>query len=146
VRDILIEDAQNIWRQAHVPTSSEPIRQRLTRKLKAAASQLWKQFRTLRRALVHPGVPWYAKAVCGCAVAYVASPIQLIPNFIPVIGQLDDVLVIGLSLRLLKRCCPASVLQEIQKDASAPAATESCLPMPVSKDSPAESGPPGTAR
>ncbi|MGA7707953.1 MAG: YkvA family protein [Acidobacteriaceae bacterium] len=118
----------------------------MTRKLKAAASQLWKQFRTLRRALVHPGVPWYAKAVCGCAVAYVASPIQLIPNFIPVIGQLDDVLVIGLSLRLLKRCCPASVLQEIQKDASAPAAPESRLPMPVSNDSPAESSPPGTAR
>lgn len=129
-----------------MPTSSEPTRQRLTRKLKAAASQLWKQFRTLRRALVHPGVPWYAKAVCGCAVAYVASPIQLIPNFIPVIGQLDDVLVIGLSLRLLKRCCPASVLLEIQKDASAPAAPESRLPMPVSNDSPAESSPPGTAR
>jgi uncharacterized membrane protein YkvA (DUF1232 family) len=112
----LIQDAENIWRPAHVPTSSEPIRQRLTRKLKAAASKLWRQFRTLRRALVHPGVPWYAKAVCGFAVAYVASPIQLIPNFIPVIGQLDDVLVLGLSLRFLKRCCPAAVLEDCQKD------------------------------
>ena len=98
-----------------MPIRSEPIRQRLTGTLKAAATQLWKQFRTLRRALVHPGVPWYAKAVCGCAVAYVASPIQLIPNFIPVIGQLDDVLVLGLSLRLLKRWCPASVLQDCRR-------------------------------
>ncbi len=135
-----------MWRQAHVPTSSEPIRQRLTRKLKAAASQLWKQFRTLRRALVHPGVPWYVKAVCGCAVAYVASPIQLIPNFIPVIGQLDDVLVIGLSLRLLKRCCPASVLEDCQKDGARAGASEkaSGVNVPPSNDSHAESSAPGT--
>jgi uncharacterized membrane protein YkvA (DUF1232 family) len=143
----LIEDAQEIWRRAHVPTSSEPIRQRLTRKLKAAASQLWKQFRTLRRALVHPGVPWYAKAVCGCAVAYVASPIQLIPNFIPVIGQLDDVLVLGLSLRFLKRCCPAAVLQDCQKDVARPAAAEiaSGDPEARSNDSHAESSAPGAS-
>jgi uncharacterized membrane protein YkvA (DUF1232 family) len=139
----LIEEAQNVWRQARVPTRSEPIRKRLTRKLKAAASQLWKQFRTLQRALVHPGVPWYAKAVCGCAVAYVASPIQLIPNFIPIIGQLDDVLVLALSLRLLKRCCPASVLQDCQKGAAQASAPEieSGVSMPAN-DSPTGSSPP----
>jgi uncharacterized membrane protein YkvA (DUF1232 family) len=119
-----------------VQTSSEPMRQRLTQKLKASAGRLWRQFRTLRRAVVHPGVPWYAKAVCGLAVAYVASPIQLIPNFIPVIGQLDDVLVIALSLRLLKRCCPPSVLEECQRDAvrsSVPGKSPS-LPVPASSE------------
>jgi uncharacterized membrane protein YkvA (DUF1232 family) len=116
----------------------------VTRKLKAAASQLLKQFRTLRRALMHPGVPWYAKAVCGCAVAYVASPIQLIPNFIPVIGQLDDVLVLGLSLRFLKRCCPAEVLQDCQKDAARAGAPE--IAPGVSNASPAELPPPGVSR
>ncbi len=130
-----------------MPTRSEPTRQRLTRKLKAAASQLWRQFQTLRRALVHPGVPWYAKAVCGCAVAYVASPIQLIPNFIPVIGQLDDVLVLSLSLRFLRRCCPASVLQDCQKGANRRAPEiASGVSLPVSSDSPAESSSPGTSR
>jgi uncharacterized membrane protein YkvA (DUF1232 family) len=131
-----------------VPTRSELIRQRLTRKLKAAAKQLWKKFHTLRRALVHPGVPWYAKAVCGCALAYVASPIQLIPNFIPVIGQLDDVLVIALSLRLLKRCCPASVLQDCQRDATLPIAPgiESGIPTPISNDSTAGSSANGARR
>ncbi|MES2220691.1 MAG: YkvA family protein [Acidobacteriota bacterium] len=122
------------------------MRQRIVRKLKTSARQLWKQFRTLRRALLHPGVPWYAKVVCGCAVAYVASPIQLIPNFIPVIGQLDDVLVIGLSLRLLKRCCSASVLEDCQKDgvrsAASGIATE--IAAPASNDPSTKSSEPGT--
>jgi uncharacterized membrane protein YkvA (DUF1232 family) len=87
-------------------------RQRLAAALKTRAGQLYKQFRILTRAIVHPGVPWCAKLVCGCAVLYVASPIQLIPNFIPVIGQLDDVLVIGLSIKFLKRFVPQAILDE----------------------------------
>jgi uncharacterized membrane protein YkvA (DUF1232 family) len=124
-----------------VSTSSEPMRQGLTRKIKASAGRLWRQFRTLRRAVVHPGVPWYAKTVCGLAVAYIASPIQLIPNFIPVIGQLDDVLVIALSLRLLKRCCPPSVLEDCQKDTVRPSASgeSASVPVPVSSDIPEKS-------
>lgn len=124
------------------------MRKRLTEKLTSSARQLWRQFQFLRRALVHPGVPWYAKAVCGFGVAYVASPIQLIPNFIPVIGQLDDVLVIGLSIKLLKRCCPASVLQDCQKDAIPPVALEieCAVSIPPSDTSPAESPAPNTSR
>ena len=52
---------------------------------------VFKQFRIIRRALIHPDVPW--QAVAGCAVLYVFSPIQIIPNLIWVIGQMDDVLV-----------------------------------------------------
>jgi uncharacterized membrane protein YkvA (DUF1232 family) len=124
----------------------EQARQRMFTTLKTSAGQLWRQFRTLRRALVHPGVPWYAKAACGFAVAYVASPIQLIPNFIPIIGQLDDVLVITLSLHLLKRCCPASVLEDCQKDAAGPVAPEiqPNLPVPASTDLPVEPSANGT--
>jgi uncharacterized membrane protein YkvA (DUF1232 family) len=96
------------------------MRERLSTTLKTRAMQLWKQFRILTRALVHPRVPWYAKAVCGCAVMYISSPIQLIPNFIPVIGQMDDVAVLFLSLKLLKRSVPADVMEEIQKDSVAP--------------------------
>jgi uncharacterized membrane protein YkvA (DUF1232 family) len=77
-------------------------------------------------------------------VAYVASPIQLIPNFIPVIGQLDDILVLGLSVRFLKRCCPAAVLQDCQKDTTRPLAPEiaSGVSMPPSNDSHAKSSTP----
>lgn len=126
----------------------EPAQRRFVATLKASAGKLLQKFRTLRRALVHPAVPWYAKAVCGCALAYVASPIQLIPNFIPVIGQLDDVLVLTLSLRLLKRCCPASVLQDCQKDVARAEAPENAFGgnRPLAQGSHTESSEPGESR
>jgi uncharacterized membrane protein YkvA (DUF1232 family) len=57
-------------------------------------------------------VPWYAKLVAACSICYVFSPVQLIPNFIPVIGQLDDVLVITLGLKVLKKWVPQEVLKQ----------------------------------
>jgi uncharacterized membrane protein YkvA (DUF1232 family) len=47
------------------------------------------QARILMLVLKHPLVPWKAKAIAGCVVAYVFSPIQLIPSFIPLIGQME---------------------------------------------------------
>ena len=111
--------------------------------LKTRAGKLFGQFRTLLRALVHPGVPWHAKFVCACAALYVVSPIQLIPNFIPIIGQLDDVLVIGMSLRLLKRSVPLTVLEECQKGSRSTliAAIPSRLPIGPSNGLTAEASP-----
>jgi sulfatase modifying factor 1 len=86
------------------------------RHLSEAIRHFFKQFRVMRRALVHRHVPWHAKLVVGCAVLYVVSPIQFIPNFIPVIGQLDDVLVVTLAIRFLRRCVPQSVLDECEND------------------------------
>jgi uncharacterized membrane protein YkvA (DUF1232 family) len=87
------------------------------------------------RALRHPEVPWYAKVVCGCAALYVASPIQLIPNFIPVIGQLDDVLVIGLSIGLLKRSVPSTVLDQCQNGSHSPLVISGSLSLPKTPSS-----------
>jgi uncharacterized membrane protein YkvA (DUF1232 family) len=64
------------------------MRQHFVTTLRAQTVQQFRQFRTMLRALRHPEVPWYAKLVFGCAALYVTSPIQLIPNFIPIIGQL----------------------------------------------------------
>ena len=86
----------------------------LVHKLKTSIKHLFKQFRIIRRALVHPQVPWHAKAVAGCAVLYVVSPIQIIPNFIPIIGQMDDVLVVTLGIKYLRRYVPQSVLEECE--------------------------------
>jgi formylglycine-generating enzyme required for sulfatase activity/uncharacterized membrane protein YkvA (DUF1232 family) len=83
-------------------------------KLSTSIKQIFRQFRILRRAFVHPRVPWHAKAVAGCAVLYIVSPVQLIPNFIPVIGQMDDVLVVTLGLKYLRRYVPQSVLNECE--------------------------------
>jgi uncharacterized membrane protein YkvA (DUF1232 family) len=83
-------------------------------KPKTSIKQVFKQFRVIRRALVHPQVPWQAKAVAGCAFLYVVSPIQIIPNFIPIIGQMDDVLVVTLGIKYLRRYVPQSVLDECE--------------------------------
>jgi uncharacterized membrane protein YkvA (DUF1232 family) len=82
--------------------------------LSESIKHFFKQFRIIRRALVHRQVPWHAKMVVGCAVLYVVSPIQLIPNFIPIVGQLDDVFVVALAVRFLRRCVPQTVLDECE--------------------------------
>ena len=117
-------------------TRREQVRQHLATTLKTRARQLFKEYRTVLRALVHPGVPWYAKFVCGCAAIYVVSPIQFIPNFIPIIGQLDDVLLIGLSIKLLRRSVPPTVLDECQNVLRSPlvSAIPEDLPISLSRD------------
>src|SRR6476619_4285538 len=47
-----------------------------------------------------PRVPWYAKAVAACVAAYALSPIDLIPDFVPVIGYLDDIILVPLGIAL----------------------------------------------
>jgi uncharacterized membrane protein YkvA (DUF1232 family) len=86
--------------------------------LKMQSRFFLQQFQVIHRALRHPKVPWYAKLVAGCSVCYVFSPVQLIPNFIPVIGQLDDVLVITVGLKLLKRWVPPEVLKQCGAEAN----------------------------
>jgi uncharacterized membrane protein YkvA (DUF1232 family) len=59
-----------------------------------------------------PRVPWYAKAVALAVAAYALSPIDLIPDFIPVIGYLDDLVIVPLGILLAVRLIPADVLAE----------------------------------
>jgi uncharacterized membrane protein YkvA (DUF1232 family) len=63
-------------------------------------------------AMRDPRVPWYAKALGACVVAYALSPIDLIPDFIPVVGYLDDLVLVPLGLFLLLRLIPAPVMAE----------------------------------
>jgi uncharacterized membrane protein YkvA (DUF1232 family) len=63
-------------------------------------------------AMRDPRVPWYAKALGACVVAYALSPIDLIPDFIPVVGHLDDLVLVPLGLFLLLRLIPAPVMAE----------------------------------
>jgi uncharacterized membrane protein YkvA (DUF1232 family) len=118
--------------EVNVQPRREQTRQHLGTTLKNRAAELLREYRIMLRALAHPGVPWYAKLVCGCAALYVVSPIQLIPNFIPIIGQLDDVLVIGLSIKLLKRSVPPAVLDQCRNALRTPLVSEppSSLPSP----------------
>jgi len=70
---------------------------------------------TLYLACRHPRVPWYAKLLALLVVGYALSPIDLIPDFIPVIGYLDDLILIPLGLMLVIRMIPADVLAECRQ-------------------------------
>lgn len=63
------------------------------------------------RLLSDPRSPWLAKAIASLCVGYVFSPIQLIPSFIPIIGQLDDFFVISLGMKLICRFTPSAVVE-----------------------------------
>ena len=65
-----------------------------------------------RRLRADPRVPWQAKAVVVPAGLWVLSPIDLLPKFLPVIGPLDDVVVVALALRYAARRVPREVLVE----------------------------------
>jgi uncharacterized membrane protein YkvA (DUF1232 family) len=65
-----------------------------------------------------PRVPWYAKAVAGMVAAYALSPIDLIPDFIPVIGYLDDLIVVPLGIVLAVRLVPADLMEEFRTEAT----------------------------
>jgi uncharacterized membrane protein YkvA (DUF1232 family) len=59
-----------------------------------------------------PRVPWYAKVLAACLVGYAFSPIDLIPDFIPVLGYLDDLVLIPLGIMVVRAMIPAAVLDE----------------------------------
>src|SRR5262249_16452 len=59
-----------------------------------------------------PRVPWYAKALGIAVAAYALSPIDLIPDFIPVLGYLDDAIIVPLGIALVVKLIPADVMAE----------------------------------
>jgi uncharacterized membrane protein YkvA (DUF1232 family) len=67
----------------------------------------------VRRLRADPRVPWQAKAAVVLAGLWVLSPIDLLPEFLPVIGPLDDVVVVALALRYAARRVPREVLLEV---------------------------------
>jgi uncharacterized membrane protein YkvA (DUF1232 family) len=66
-----------------------------------------------------PRVPWYAKAVAMAAAVYALSPIDLIPDFIPVVGYLDDLIIVPLGILLAVRLIPPDVMGELRSEATA---------------------------
>jgi uncharacterized membrane protein YkvA (DUF1232 family) len=66
-----------------------------------------------------PRVPWYAKAMAACVAAYALSPIDLIPDFIPVLGYLDDLILLPLGILLAVRLVPPATMAELRAEADA---------------------------
>jgi len=81
-------------------------------KLKAWARQLKSQIFVLYLACKDSRTPWFAKLFAVCVVAYAFSPIDLIPDFIPVLGYLDDVILVPLGVIISLRMIPETVIAE----------------------------------
>ncbi|WP_029148105.1 YkvA family protein [Methylophilus sp. 5] len=78
----------------------------------ATLASRFKQEVAFYRALhAHPQTPWLAKALLWLALAYLVLPFDLIPDFIPVIGQLDELVIIPLLLYLALKLTPVAVRQ-----------------------------------
>jgi uncharacterized membrane protein YkvA (DUF1232 family) len=86
---------------------------------KMRARQLQAEVYALYLASRDPRVPWYAKAVAVCVVGYALSPIDLIPDFIPVLGYLDDLVLVPLGIALALRLIPSAVMVECRERARA---------------------------
>jgi uncharacterized membrane protein YkvA (DUF1232 family) len=80
--------------------------------LKQRARDLNREVIALFLAARHPRTPWYAKVLLLAIVAYAVSPIDLIPDFLPVIGLLDDVILLPLGIALALKMIPRAVIEE----------------------------------
>ena len=87
------------------------------------ASRLKTEVHALYLALKDPRVPWYARVLAGMIVAYALSPIDLIPDFIPVLGYIDDLILIPAGIYLTIRMVPGEVLEECRQRANYEAIT-----------------------
>ena len=88
--------------------------------LKQKASHLKRETTALYYAYRDPRTPWYARAFSALVVAYLFSPIDLIPDFIPILGYLDDLILVPLGISLAIKMIPQEVMKDARKSADDP--------------------------
>jgi uncharacterized membrane protein YkvA (DUF1232 family) len=91
----------------------------LLARIKTWARKLKRDSHAIYLASRDSRVPWYAKALAIAVAAYALSPIDLIPDFIPVIGYLDDLLIVPLGIWLVVSLIPDDVMAECRAKADA---------------------------
>ena len=84
---------------------------------KRRGCELTAQTYALYLAYRHPRTPWYAKVVAALLVGYVFSPIDPIPDFIPVVGLLDEMVVVPIGVALAAKLVPPDVFAECREKA-----------------------------
>ncbi|MEC5399836.1 YkvA family protein [Uliginosibacterium sp. H1] len=90
----------------------------LTDRLRGQARTLKQHTLTVWFAARDPRTPWFVRLLALCVAAYALSPIDLVPDFIPVLGYLDDLILIPLGLALVIRLTPPAVLVDARQRAS----------------------------
>jgi uncharacterized membrane protein YkvA (DUF1232 family) len=90
----------------------------MAKKLKDWARTIKRDVHALYLAAHDPRTPWYAKALAVCVAGYALSPIDLIPDFIPVIGYLDDAILVPLGVLAVVKMIPPEVMAEHREAAA----------------------------
>lgn len=90
--------------------------------LRQRARALKRETVALSYAIGHPATPWYAKLFVAAVVAYAFSPIDLIPDVVPLLGYLDDLLLVPLGILVAVRLVPPAVMAECRARARKAAA------------------------
>jgi uncharacterized membrane protein YkvA (DUF1232 family) len=85
---------------------------------RARIAALKRETLTLYLAARHPRTPWYARLLVAAVAAYALSPIDLIPDFIPVLGFVDDAVLLPLGIALALRLAPEDVIAECRARAA----------------------------
>lgn len=88
-------------------------------RLRQRAIHLKRETYALALAYRDPRTPWHAKLWAACVVAYAVSPIDLIPDFIPVLGFLDDLILLPMGIAIAIKLVPSDVLTECRIKAAA---------------------------
>ncbi|NQW79877.1 MAG: DUF1232 domain-containing protein [Polaromonas sp.] len=86
--------------------------------LRAWAKTLKRDVLALWIAARDPRTPWYAKVAAASVAAYALSPIDLIPDFIPVIGYLDDLIIVPLGIFFCIKMIPSDLMDEFRMKAA----------------------------
>lgn len=87
----------------------------MRRRLSALLQEARRQISVYRCVAADPRTPWAARWVLGLAIVYLVSPIDLIPDCIPLFGQLDDLLLVPLLLWIALRLVPRPVLADARR-------------------------------
>src|SRR5712691_10064679 len=87
--------------------------------LKARAHSLKRETYAMYLAVRDPRTPWYARVVAGAVLAYALSPFDLIPDFIPVVGLLGDLILVPIGFALALKLIPAPIMVDCRLQADA---------------------------
>jgi uncharacterized membrane protein YkvA (DUF1232 family) len=85
------------------------------RKLRKTTKEVKQNISLLYKLYKHPNTPWYAKAVIIITISYALSPIDLIPDFIPILGYLDDLVIVPAGILLSFKLIPKETIEECRK-------------------------------
>ena len=88
-------------------------------RLRRWADEITRDVTAIYLARRDPRVPWYAKVLAVCIAAYAVSPIDLIPDFIPILGYADELIILPLGILLVVKMIPADVMAEHRAQAVA---------------------------